>query len=726
LGAGSEAPPGAQSQGGHPEGTALPGGPGGLHGGPGGTGGGPGGTGGRSRGRSDLAARRLAEVVPAPTRSLFQALAATAGLHESWEPPELAPSPWCERLAGALASARRSDDAASSHAERLLDALERAAGYLVDAAGGEPVTVERAAPQTPHSFGRDVGADPEGYREWFRERYLDYHPRRLPVPEGPTFSVVVPVYRPQRWMLERCVASVLAQSFPHLQLCLSLDGPQDAAVEAYASSLEANEAVEVVRHPVNQGISGATNLAIAIATGQLVAVLDQDDEVTEEALEQIAVAALACPDADVIYSDEDKLDPAGRLCEPFFKPDWSPEYLDSLPYLGHLLVVRRRLLYDIGGLRSALDGAQDYDLMLRATERARRVVHVPEVLYHWRKAAGSAAADANAKPWAHRASRRALQGAVRRRGEDAEVARGPIEGWYYVRRDIPDPAPVSIVIPFRDQPRLLRRCVDTLAGLSGYPLVELVLVDNDSEEPETLALMDRLAEQDSVRLVNHPGAFNWSAVNNHGVAEAAGHYLLFANNDLEARSPGWLRAMVEQAQRPAVGAVGARLLYPDGAIQHAGVVLGMGGTAGHVYVGLPPGEPGYMAMARVIRDVSAVTGACLLTRREVFEAVGGFDESYAVAFNDIDFCLRVGEAGYRIVYTPLAELVHHESRSRGYVDDTVETGLLVTRWHSEVSSPDPFYSPNLTRLRPDCSLPLPDEPVVLEALSHAHRAKAMT
>lgn len=658
-------------------------------------------------------------LVPDESRMLHEALVGMAGMHEAWIAPAVPRSAWCDVL---LSFEGRSGDFPGSEGS-LLDALVRSAGYLVDAAGGEEVLAPERPGATPHFYGSDVGADPEAYRAWYEERYVRYHPKRLPVPEGPSFSVVVPVFRPKLWMLQRAVDSVLSQSFPHFQLCLSLDGAQPEEVEAYVGSL-ADPRIQVVRHPLNQGISAATNRGVAVATGQFVAFLDQDDELAPEALEHLAHAAIETADADVLYSDEDKLGEDGQLCEPFFKPDWSPEYLWSLPYLGHLLVVRRSVLYGVGGLRSRFDGAQDYDLMLRCTEVARSVVHVAEVLYHWRKTAGSAALESDAKPWAHRASRRALEDALVRGGVDGEVQRGPIEGWYFVRRNIPDPSKVSIVIPFRDHPRLLRRCVDTLRELSGYPLVELVLVDNDSEEPETLALLDRLSGQPDVAVVRHPGAFNWSAVNNHGAAQASGQYLLFANDDLEARSPGWLRSMVEHGQRPEVGAVGARLLFPDGAIQHAGVVVGMGATAGHVLVGLPPGAQGYMAIEKVVRNVGAVTGACVLSRREVFEHVGGFDEGYAVAFNDIDYCLRLREAGYRIVYTPLAELTHYESRSRGYVEDRVETARLAGRWEAAVTSSDPFYSPHLTRLGPDCSLVRPGEAATLEELHHSHRAMA--
>jgi GT2 family glycosyltransferase len=348
-------------------------------------------------------------------------------------------------------------------------------------------------------------------------------------------------------------------------------------------------------------------------------------------------------------------------------------------------------------------------VMLRSTELARKVVHIPKVLYHWRVVAGSAAGDTDAKPWAHRASRRAVEDALIRRGVRGTVENGPFQGAYHVRREIEGTPTVSIIIPFRDQAALTVSCLQSLGDAPGYEIGEIVLVDNGSSEPETRELRRRLELRPSTRVIDYPGAFNWAAINNAAAATCHSDMLLFLNNDIEATSPGWLRALVEQGQRPEVGAVGARLMYPDGKLQHAGVVLGLGGIASHLFIGMPKGNRGYFAWDKVVRGYSAVTAACMLVRRTVFEELGGFDETFAVGFNDVDFCIRLGRAGYRVLYTPHAQLTHYESVSRGlsgFYDDYQE---FLNRWTEVLREGDPYYNPNLSRLEHWCSLRPPDE-----------------
>lgn len=337
-------------------------------------------------------------------------------------------------------------------------------------------------------------------------------------------------------------------------------------------------------------------------------------------------------------------------------------------------------------------------------------MHVPEVLYHWRSIPGSTAAGAEAKPWAFEAGRRALDDAMQRRGEPAEVTMmEQFPGRYHVRRHVRDEPLVSVIIPFRDEPALLRTCTTSMRETAGYDRYELVLVDNGSELPETAALLDELAAEPNVRVVAAPGPFNWPAINNAAAAVASGDLLLFSNNDIEARTPRWMEAMIGHAQRREVGAVGARLLYADGAIQHAGVVVGLGGIAGHVLRGLPGSYPGYASMAIQTRNCSVVTGVCMMVRREVFESVGGFDEQLPVAFNDVDFCLKLGERGLLVVYAPLAELIHHESRSRGHTDDVAETERILDRWSEAIAAGDPYVSPHLSHWRYWCPLSTPQE-----------------
>jgi len=574
------------------------------------------------------------------------------------------------------------------------------------------------APEPKEEFvwpwGIDAWHDP-GYPQWFRDRSSRLEAAEALPTSGPLISVVVPVYRPKAWYLRACVSSVLSQRYRSWELCLCDDASGDPQLSALLGEFAASDPrVKVVERTANGGISAATNDALELATGELVALLDHDDLLEPDALSEIAAAVTAAPDIDIVYSDEDKVFGDGgttgaeRLACPHFKPDWSPELLLSYPYMGHLLVVRRSLLDEIGGFRSEFDGSQDYDVMLRATERARRVAHVRRVLYHWRVIEGSAAGDSDAKPWAHVASRRAVEDALRRRGVDAVVADGAGPGWYHVRRSIASSPRVAVVVPFRDQAAMTANCLGSLRTAPGYEDFEVVLVDNESTEPETRALLHRI-HASGVRVLEYHDAFNWSAMNNLAAAACDADLLLFMNNDIEATTPGWLRALVELAQRSEVGAVGARLLYPDGVLQHAGVTLGMGVVAAHVFAGMPAGGAGYMAWDRVVRQCGAVTGACLMSRREVFEEVGGFDESLEVAYNDVDYCMRLTDAGYSVLYTPHAEMVHHESASRGISGFFGDMKRFCRKWERSRLLDDPFYNPNLSLFGTWCGLRAPGE-----------------
>jgi len=512
------------------------------------------------------------------------------------------------------------------------------------------------------------------------------------------------------WYFRECVESVLAQSYQDWELCLCDDGSDDpeltSVMKAYAA---ADPRIKALAMENNGGISRATNRAMEEASGEFVVLLDHDDLLEPEALAELARVIADVDDVDVIYSDEDKMDELGRLMQPHFKCDWDPELLLSYPYLGHITAIRSDVMHRIGGFRPEFDGSQDYDVMLRATEMARKVVHIPKVLYHWRVVAGSAAGDPDAKPWATMASRRALQDAVVRRGIDGSVDSGPFQGAYHLRRQVSDTPTVAIIIPFRDQAALTMACLESIARSPGHPIEEIVLIDNGSTEPETREMRRRLELRGDVRVLDYPGAFNWATINNVAAATCTADMLLFLNNDVEADSEGWLHALVEQAQRPEVGAVGARLAFPDGTLQHAGVVLGMGALAGHIFLGLPKGHGGYYGWDRIVRSVSAVTAACMLVRREVFEQMGGFDEEFAVAYNDIDFCLRLGQAGLRVIYTPHAALTHHESVSRGLSGYSNDNSVFVGRWSQDLVAGDPFFSPNLSRLDYGCTLRPVDE-----------------
>lgn len=566
-------------------------------------------------------------------------------------------------------------------------------------------------------WGRDAAAFAPDYWHWnhLRDLISSEHgdggaSQALPTTDGPLLSIVVPVYRPAIWYFRDCVLSVLGQTYQRWELCLCDDGSEDPALTAAMAEFAAMDPrVRVLTLEENGGISRASNRALAAASGEFVVLLDHDDTLDPKALAEIAAVALTVDDADVIYSDEDKIDETDRPNQPHFKPDWDPELLLSYPYMGHVTVVRHELLIRIGGFRSEFDGSQDFDVMLRATELARRVVHIPRVLYHWRTVQGSAAGDPDAKPWAYAASRRAVEDAVARRGIDGVVETGPFLGAYHVRRTVEGVPTVSVIIPYRDQAALTVACLESLEKDPGYPISEVVLIDNGSMEPESRALRKQLETRPATRVIDYPGPFNWASINNIAAASCRSDMLLFMNNDIEAVSPGWLHALVELGQRPEIGAVGARLIYPDGKLQHAGVVLGMGSIAMHLFSGMPSGSVGYFGWDRVVRSYSALTAACMLVRRNVFEELGGFDEAYPVAFNDVDFCIRLGQAGYRLLYTPHAELIHHESVSRGHSGYTVDFREFLHRWGDLLQRDDPCYNPNLGRFSTWCPLRWPGE-----------------
>jgi GT2 family glycosyltransferase len=582
-------------------------------------------------------------------------------------------------------------------------------------ASPEPVTPVADAPETPPPALAEPSLPPaaapeaaSGYRAWLARHAVG--PERIVAMrrevEGftyrPLVSVITPVYNTAEQWLRRMVVSVQAQAYPDWELCLVDDGSTDPGVMPVLRALAAADPrIHVQGSSRNEGIAGASARALRMATGEFVALLDHDDELSPDALFQIVARLQAEPDLDVLYSDEDKLDADGARVEPFFKPDWSPDLLLSMNYIAHLTVVRRSLLEAAGGFRPGFDGSQDYDLLLRITEQTSRIAHVPLVLYHWRKAAGSAAASPEAKPFAQAAAERALAEALGRRGREGWVqSRSP--GRYLVRYALHDRPLVSIIIPTRDRLDLLRPCLESVEQMTDYAPYEILVVDNDSVEPATREYLD--AGRGPWRVVRCPGPFNFARINNVGVGAARGDHCVFLNNDTRVRREDWLRAMVEQGQRLEVGAVGARLLYPDARIQHAGVVLGVGGVAGHAFKYSPGEASTHFDLPHVVRNVSAVTAACMLVPRRVLEDVGGFDERFAVAFNDVDLCCRIRARGYLIVYTPLAELVHLESASRKQLHPPADEELMWARWGATIRAGDPYYNTNLTLAREDWSI----------------------
>ena len=552
-----------------------------------------------------------------------------------------------------------------------------------------------------------------GYAAWIRRAdTLDAAERRRIAAEvaaweaPPLISVLMPVHDPAPKVLRTALRSVQAQLYPYWELCVVDDASTDPRIpQLLARFAAADPRIRVARRAENGHIARATNDAAAAARGTFCAFLDHDDALPVHALYEVARAIRANPDLVLIYSDEDKVDRRGNRFDPHFKADFDRELLYAQNYINHLTVVRTEAFRAVGGLRPGFEGSQDHDLLLRLTDRLdpARIRHIPAVLYHWRAASGSGTFSDRASARTEAARLRALDEIVAPWGGRAE--RGPA-GFNRLVRPIPDPAPrVSVIIPTRDRAELLRVTLDGLFGRTDYPTIEVVVVDNDSREPETRALFAEYRDDPRLRVVAVPGAFNFSDLSNRGAAAATGSVLLFLNNDVEVVEPGWLRELVSIALVPDVGAVGAKLLYPDGTVQHGGVILGIGGVAGHSHLGVDGDAPGYFGRMTVAHEASAVTGACLAMRADVFAAVGGFNaQDLKVAFNDVDLCLRVREAGYRIVWTPFATLVHHESKSRGQEDTPEkqarferEVAVMQARWGAQLRA-DPYYNINLSRI----------------------------
>ena len=529
----------------------------------------------------------------------------------------------------------------------------------------------------------------------------------------PLISVVVPVYNTPRMLLDEMVGSVRAQGYANWELCIASGGDSPETLKALDKLAAADQRIKVKQLDRNKGIAGNTNEAASMCSGEFIALLDHDDTLAPSALYEVARAINEAPEADFIYTDEDKLSNDGRLrMQPHFKPDFSPDLLRSVNYITHLSVFRRSLYEAIGGFNEMLDGSQDYDLILRATEKARRVVHIPKVLYHWRMAEQSTARSGAAKTYTTDSAKVAIAEHMARIGmKDFTVADANISGNYRVARSTTPDAKVTVLIPNKDNADILRRCVEGIHTRSTYKNIEVLIVENNSKDPATFDEYKRLEAEFGVRVVRWEHEFNYSAINNFGVRHATGDVVLLLNNDTEPINPDWIERMLEHALRPEVGAVGAKLYYPDNTLQHAGVILGIGGIAGHSHKYFQRASYGYINRLNLIQDLSAVTGACLMMRRDVYEKIGGFDEQLPVAFNDVDLCMKIRRAGYMIVWTPYAELYHFESKSRGYEDNAEkqarflrEVGYFEGKWGAELKAGDPYYSPNLTLLREDFSV----------------------
>jgi glycosyltransferase involved in cell wall biosynthesis/ubiquinone/menaquinone biosynthesis C-methylase UbiE len=536
----------------------------------------------------------------------------------------------------------------------------------------------------------------------------------------PKISIITPIWNTDEKILRSAIESVINQIYDNWELCLVDGNSTKPHIKRVLNEYAQKESrIKVKFLPENKGIAGNSNEALALATGDFIGFLDHDDELVPFTLYEVVKLLNQNRNLQFIYSDEDKIDQNGNRKDPFFKPDWSPDLFLSQNYLCHFSVIDKALIDSVGGFHIGYDGSQDYDLFLRCSEKISpsSIAHISKILYHWRLIPGSAADQVGAKPYAFISAKKALEDALIRRGLNGRVEEGIFPSSYRVRYEILDHPQVSIIIPTKDHTEILKRCIQSILEKTEYLNYEIIIVDNKSSDDKTFEYYTSMKGNPKIKIINYDKPFNFSAINNYAVTYVDSPYLVFLNNDTEVISGEWLSAMLEHAQRGCEGAVGAKLLYPNNLIQHAGVVLGITGTpgqkgvAGHSHKNLPDNFTGYFLRSQIIGNYSAVTAACLMMRKDVFNEIGGFNEDLAIAFNDVDLCLRIRSAGYLIVYTPYSLLYHHESMSRGYEDTTEkqmrfsrEVTLTREHWGSLIDNGDPYYNPNLSLDNEDFSI----------------------
>lgn len=526
----------------------------------------------------------------------------------------------------------------------------------------------------------------------------------------PLISIVVPVYNTPEIYLKQMIDSVRKQTYGNWELCIANANPlHEKVAEVLRTSMKMDARIRVLDVPENEGIAQNTNAALQRACGEFVGFLDHDDLLAENALFEVVKRLNKEPELEILYSDEDKVtEDLSKHFQPHFKPEFNLDLLRGNNYICHFCVIKRTLLDEIGGLKGEFNGAQDHELLLRCVEKTKKIARIPKILYHWRVHRASTSDNPISKTYAYDAGKRAVEEHLKRCGENAVVSLKKDLGFYRVKYEISGNPLISVLIPNKDHIKDLDTCLKSLQN-AAYQNFEVIIIENNSIEKETFAYYDAI-QSERIRVVKWDKEFNYSAINNYGAAFAKGEYLLLLNNDIEGIGTEWLGEMLANCQRKEVGIVGAKLYYPNNTIQHAGVILGIGGVAGHAFSGLSKEFSGYMHKANMQQNLSAVTAACMMVKRSVFAETGGLTEELAVAFNDIDFCLKVREKGYLVVYTPDAQLYHYESKSRG-AEDTKEK---VERFQKEISymkqhwgellTQDPMYNPNLTLTKWDYSL----------------------
>lgn len=548
------------------------------------------------------------------------------------------------------------------------------------------------------------------YQSWFKKNYpqqselINQQKISSNFKHQPKISIITPVYNPPPRYLKLCIESVLKQSYQNWELCLADDNSTNPEIKKILKLYtQKDPRIKVILRPKNGHISKASNSALKLATGEYISLLDHDDELAPHALFKIVQLLNKNPKADLIYSDEDKLELNGKHTDPSFKPDWSYDLFLSTNYLCHLTTIRKSLVDKVDGFTKGLEGSQDYDLFLKIIEKTKNIFHIPDILYYWRKIPNSTATTYSVKSYANKASLKSLCNHLKRIKVDAQVVNGNKAGTFRVIFKIKEQPLISIIIPTKDKVDYLKKCIDSILQKSTYKNFEIIIVDTGSIKKETKDYYQTIKNNPQIKFLKWNKKFNFSSVNNFAVNNSRGEYLLFLNNDTEIITPDWIESLLQLAQRKDIGAVGCKLLYPNNKIQHAGVILGLGGIANHNFYRMPDeiSQPFPMLNSKdMIRNFSAVTGACLMVKKEKFLSVKGFDQKFQIAYNDIDLCLKLNKNGFNTVYTPYAKLFHYESISISQRRDEIqfkkEQNMMNKKWNKFIKD-DPFYNKNLPK-----------------------------
>ncbi len=548
----------------------------------------------------------------------------------------------------------------------------------------------------------------KAYKQWILENEPDKDilekQKTEAFPKMPKISIVVPLYNTNKKYFKELLNSILNQTYTNWELCLA-DGSTEKNLEIEEISKKDNR-IHYKFIGNNLGIARNSNAAIEMATGEYIGLLDHDDLLTEFALYEVVKQINKTPDAKLIYSDEDKISENSKeRFDPHFKPDFAIDTLRSVNYICHFAVIKSEMLKEIEGFREGFDGAQDYDLFLRIAEKTNKIVHIPKILYHWRVHEGStASATKDTKPYAYEAGKKALENHLERIGLNGIVEHGELLGTYKITYEVIGNPKISILIPNKDHIKDLKQCIESILKHTTYINYEILIIENNSTEKATFSYYEEIQKNEKIRIISYPEKeFNYAKIMNYGVKNSIGIYILQLNNDTEVLTPNWLEQFLGYGQRNDVGVVGAKLYFPDNTIQHAGIIVGINGTAGHILRNLPKVKKAYSGRQGYVQNFSSVTGACLFTKKSIYEEIGGMDEDFAVAFNDIDLCLKICQKGYWIVWSPYIELYHFESKSRGYETTTSkverfekETKMFKEKWKEFLKNGDPFFNINFS------------------------------